>query len=248
MKRIALVAGLLLAAAALAGVLRPDGAGAADPAATPDTVTVTGNGSVAAVPDRAEISAGVESRAPTAKAALAANGAAMQKVLAALRGNGGKDVTTQTVSLSTAFDQNGQPNGFVASNVASAETTLGGAGALIDAAVAAGANTVFGPSLSRSDADELYRQALAKAVDDAEQRASVAREGRGPVARRRHGDGRVRRGSDSVRREGFRGAGLDTGGLGAAGDRGVGQRHLRAAVSPGPARRAPDSPVSRRSR
>ena len=173
MKRIALVAGLLLAAAALAGVLHPDGAGAADPAATPDTVTVTGNGSVAAVPDRAEISAGVESRAPTAKAALAANGAAMQKVLAALRGNGGKDVTTQTVSLSTAFDQNGQPNGFVASNVASAETTLGGAGALIDAAVAAGANTVFGPSLSRSDADELYRQALAKAVDDAEQRASV---------------------------------------------------------------------------
>jgi len=173
MKRIALAAGLLLTAAALAGVLRPDGAGAADPATTPDTVTVTGNGSVSAVPDRAEISAGVETRAPTAKAALAANGAAMQKVLAALRSNGGKDVTTQTVSLSTAFDQNGQPNGFVASNVASAETTLAGAGALIDAAVAAGANTVYGPSLSRSDADELYRQALAKAVDDAKERASV---------------------------------------------------------------------------
>jgi uncharacterized protein YggE len=173
MKRIALAAGLLLTAAALAGVLRPDGAGAADPATTPDTVTVTGNGSVSAVPDRAEISAGGETRAPTAKAALAANGAAMQKVLAALRSNGGKDVTTQTVSLSTAFDQNGQPNGFVASNVASAETTLAGAGALIDAAVAAGANTVYGPSLSRSDADELYRQALAKAVDDAKERASV---------------------------------------------------------------------------
>jgi uncharacterized protein len=173
MKRIALVAGLLLAAVALAGALRPDGAGAADPATAPDTVTVTGSGSVSAVPDRAEISAGVETRAPTAKAALAANGAAMQKVIAALRGNGGKDVTTQTVSLSTAFDQNGQPNGFVASNVASAETTLDGAGGLIDAAVAAGANTVYGPSLSRSDADELYRQALANAVDDAKERAAV---------------------------------------------------------------------------
>ena len=107
MKRIALAAGLLLTAAALAVVLRPDGAGAADPAATTDTVSVTGTGSVEAVPDRAEVSAGVESRAQTAKAALAANGAAMQKVIAALRANGGEDVTTQTVSLSTAFDQNG---------------------------------------------------------------------------------------------------------------------------------------------
>jgi uncharacterized protein YggE len=173
MKRIALAAGVLLTAAALAGVLRPQGAGAEDPAAATDTVSVTGTGVVTAVPDRAEISAGVETRAPTAKAALSANGAAMQKVIAALRANGGKDVTTQTVSLSTAFDQNGQPNGFVASNVASAETTLDGAGALIDAAVAAGANTIYGPSLSRSDADELYRQALAKAVDDAKERAAV---------------------------------------------------------------------------
>ncbi|HEY7345822.1 MAG TPA: SIMPL domain-containing protein [Gaiella sp.] len=173
MKRIALAAGILLAAAALAGVLRPEGAGAEDPAAATDTVTVTGTGVVTAVPDRAEISAGVETRAPTAKGALSANGAAMQKVIDALRANGGKNVTTQTVSLSTAFDQNGQPNGFVASNVASAETTLNGAGALIDAAVAAGANTIYGPSLSRSDADELYRQALAKAVDDAKERAAV---------------------------------------------------------------------------
>lgn len=173
MRRIALAAALLLVAAALAGVLRPDGAGAADPAAATDTVTVTGTGSVSAVPDRAEVSAGVETRAATAKAALAANGAAMQKVIAALRANGGGNVTTQTVSLSTAFDQNGQPNGFAASNVASADTTLDGAGALIDAAVAAGANTIYGPSLSLSDAEALYEQALAKAVDGASERASV---------------------------------------------------------------------------
>src|SRR6187549_239565 len=173
MKRIALAAGLLLVAAALAGVLRPDGAGAADPATTTDTVSVTGTGSVDAVPDRAQVSAGVETRAATAKAALTANGAAMQKVIAALRANGGKDVTTQTVSLSSAYDDNGQANGFVASNVASAETSLDGAGALIDAAVAAGANTIYGPSLSRSDADALYRQALSKAVDDAKGRAEL---------------------------------------------------------------------------
>jgi uncharacterized protein YggE len=173
MKRIALVAALFLAAAALAGVLRPDGASAVDPAQATDTVSVTGTGTVSAVPDRAEVSAGVESRAPTAKAALAANATAMQKVLDAVELRGGKDVTTQAVSLQTAFDNQGQPNGFVATNVASAATSLDGAGALIDAAVDAGANTVYGPSLSRSDAEALYRDALGKAVADAKERATV---------------------------------------------------------------------------
>ena len=173
MKRIAVVAGLLLTAVALAGVLRPEGAQAVESEPAPDTVSVTGTGVVLAVPDRAQVSAGVETRAPTAKAALAANAAAMRKVLAALEGKGGKNVTTQTVSLSSSFDDQGQPNGFVASNVASAITTLGGAGPLIDAAVAAGANTVYGPSLSRSDADELYKQALTRAVDDARERAGI---------------------------------------------------------------------------
>jgi uncharacterized protein YggE len=173
MKRIAVAAGLVVAAAALFAVLRPGGAQAVDPPSSPDTVTVAGEGIVLAVPDRAEISAGVETRAQTAKAALQANGAAMQGVLRALRAGGGTDVTTQTVSLSTSFDDQGTPNGFVASNIASATVAFSKAGALIDAAVAAGANTIYGPSASRSDADALYRQALAKAVDDANQRAST---------------------------------------------------------------------------
>lgn len=173
MKRIAFAAVLLLVAAALAGVLRPEGASAVDPVPATDSVTVTGTGIVTAVPDRAQISAGVESRATTARAALQANAAAMEKVIDALRARGGSDVTTQTVSLSTAYDEQGRPNGFVAANVASAETSLSGAGALIDAAVAAGANTIYGPSLSRSDADALYRQALEKAVTDARDRAAL---------------------------------------------------------------------------
>ena len=41
----------------------------------------------------------------------------------------------------------------------------------IDAAVAAGANTVDGPTLDVSDSDALYRQALKKAVDDARAKA-----------------------------------------------------------------------------
>jgi uncharacterized protein len=173
MKKIAVVLGLVVAAVATVAVLQPGGAGAVDPPPTTDTVAVSGDGVVLAVPDRAEISAGVETRGPTAKAALQANSAAMTNVLDALRAGGGTEVTTQTVSLSTSFDDQGTPNGFVASNVASATVAFSKAGALIDAAVAAGANTVYGPMPSRSDADALYRQALAEAVADAGERAAV---------------------------------------------------------------------------
>jgi len=173
MKKIAAVVGLLVAAVAAVAVLQPSGAGAVDPPASADTVTVTGEGTVLAVPDRAEISAGVETRAQTARAALQANATAMERVLKALRSGGGADITTETVSLSTSFDDQGSPNGFVASNIASATVAFDKAGSLIDAAVAAGANTIYGPSLSRSDADALYRQALAKAVDDAKARAEI---------------------------------------------------------------------------
>jgi uncharacterized protein YggE len=169
----AVVAGLLLVAAALAGVLRPEGAGAEDPAPTTNTVTVTGTGSVSSVPDVAEVSAGVETRGATAQEALNANATAMRKVIDAMRRAGGTDVTTQVVSLSPATDPEGRANGFVATNVASAKVDLDGAGALIDAAVAAGANTVWGPTLSSSEAAKLYRQALQRAVTDARDRAGV---------------------------------------------------------------------------
>ena len=173
MKKIAVVLGLVVAAVAAVAVLQPGGAGAVDPPPTTDTVTVSGQGVVLAVPDRAEIAAGVETRAQTARAALQANATAMERVIDALRAGGGTDVTTQSVSLSTSFDDQGRANGFVASNVASATVAFAKAGALIDGAVAAGANTIYGPTPSRSDADALYREALAKAVGDAAERAAV---------------------------------------------------------------------------
>ena len=173
MKRIVVAVGLVVAAVVLVAALRPSGAEALDPPSSTDTLTVSGDGVVAAVPDRAEISAGVETRAPTASAAMRANAVAMEAVLGALRAGGGTDVTTETVSLSTSLDPQGRPNGFVAANVASAAIGFARAGALIDAAVAAGATSVSGPSPSRTDADVLYRQALAKAVDDAAGRATV---------------------------------------------------------------------------
>ena len=59
------------------------------------------------------------------------------------------------------------PAGFAASNVVSATADLDRVGALIDAAVEAGANQVNGPSLGVADQGKLYRQALKAAVADA---------------------------------------------------------------------------------
>ncbi len=168
MKRIALAAVLLLAAAAIAGVARPEGAHAVDAApASTDSLTVSGTGSVDGVPTSATFSFGVDTRAASAKAALAANAREMRQVIAAVKASGGRQVGTQSVSVSQSFDQNGAPNGFAASNAVSATVDLDRAGALIDAAVDAGANQVNGPSMSLSDQGALYRQALKAAVADA---------------------------------------------------------------------------------
>jgi uncharacterized protein YggE len=168
MKRLALAAVLLLAAAALAGVARPEGARAVDGTTQPgDSITVSGNGSVVAVPTTAVLSLGVDVRAATAKAALAANAREMREVIAAVKAAGGRQVGTQSVSLSQVLGQNNEPSGFAASNVVSAVVDLDRAGAVIDAAVAAGANQVNGPALSVADQGKLYRQALKAAMADA---------------------------------------------------------------------------------
>ena len=168
MKRIALAAVLLLAAAAIAGVARPEGAHAVDAApTTTDSITVSGTGTASGVPTSATFSFGVDSRAASAKAALATNAREMRQVIAAVKSAGGRQVGTQSVSVSQSFDQNGAPNGFAASNAVSATVDVDRAGALIDAAVAAGANQVNGPSLSLADLGALDRQALMAAVADA---------------------------------------------------------------------------------
>ena len=157
MKRLSIIIASLLALAAVAAVTRAGDAPAA--AGEPgDGITVQGSGTVTSVPDRAQLSFGVESQAATARAALAANGAEMRKVIAALKDAGATDVQTQSVSLYPRYAQDGPEQGKVQGYVAQNSVTavirdLARAGAVIDAAVAAGANQVSGPSLSRGDQD-----------------------------------------------------------------------------------------------
>ena len=174
MKRLLLAVAAGLTVVALAGAVGlPDLAGAQDASSTSDTLTVNGLGTVKAVPDEAQMSFGVETRRPTAQAAVAANADAMRKVINALRQAGAREIATQWVSVYPYMSDGTTIDGYSASNSVSAVSDVGDAASLIDAAAEAGANQVSGPGLSSSNAEELYRQALAKAVADARLRADV---------------------------------------------------------------------------
>ena len=162
----------MIAVAALAGVGRPEAA-RGDTPATADTVTTDGHGVVTAVPDEATVSAGVHTQATSAQEALAQNAKLMNQVVAALKNAGGTELQTQQVSLSPQTTDTGQVTGYAADNSVSAKSKIADTGALIDAAVGAGANTVSGPSLGVSDSDALYRAALGKAVADARAKADA---------------------------------------------------------------------------
>ena len=173
MKRLLLLAAAGLAVVSLAGAVDlPDLADAQD-AAGEDTVTASGVGTATAVPNEAQMSFGVESRAATAKAAVAANADAMRKVINALRQARAREIATQWVSVYPVSRDDGGVDGYTASNSVSAVSDVGEAASLIDAAVEAGANSISGPGLSSSNSEELYRQALAKAVSEARERAQV---------------------------------------------------------------------------
>ena len=174
MKRLLLVAAAGLTVVALAGAVGlPDLAGAQDAAAGEDSLTVSGVGIVKAVPDEAQMSFGVETRADTARAAVAANADAARSVINALRRTGARELATQYVSVYPVSGDNGTITGYSASNSVSAVSDVEDAPAVIDAAVEAGANQISGPSMSASNAEALYRQALAAAIDEARERAQV---------------------------------------------------------------------------
>jgi len=174
MKRLLLAAAAVFALVALAGAVGlPDLAGAQD-APEGDSITVSGVGSVEATPNEAQMSFGVESRRPTARAAVAANADEMRRLINALRQAGAREIATQWVSVyPVSGSEDGSIDGYSASNSVSAVTDIGDAAALIDVAAEAGANQISGPGMSSSNAEELYRRALTDAVGEARERAEV---------------------------------------------------------------------------
>lgn len=173
--QIGMVAGLVAVVVAFVGVGRP-GSAHGTPAPSSRGVTATGTASVSSVPNQASFSFGVSTNATTARQATSENAQKARQVIAALLGAGlaRADVQTQDVTVGPSWNDEGHPDGFVAhSSVAAKVRDIARAGAVIDAAVAAGATETSGPFFDRSDRDELYRSALRRAFADARSKAKT---------------------------------------------------------------------------
>jgi uncharacterized protein len=175
------IGGLALGAAAVLAVVVVSGAtgaaGEATAVAAARSITATGSGAALSTPNRAAFSFGVATQARSAAAALNGSSAEMRKLIDALKraGVAARDLQTSSVSLSPRYSPNGEDIvGFTASNIVDATIrNVSRSGAVIDAAVGAGANQVYGPSFTRSDETVLYRRALAAAVANARGKAQT---------------------------------------------------------------------------
>jgi len=176
-----LLAGVLLVAAAIAGVAQPHLGRSATPT-TGTTITVTGNGTVDATPDRASFDFGVTTNGATAAEALSRNASQARAIIDALKkaGIASSAIQTTQVSLWPQTSSNGTViTGYQASNSVQVTAALAKSGALVDAAVGAGANNVDGPNLDTADTSSLRNEALKQALGEAKTKAQAIAEATG---------------------------------------------------------------------
>ena len=178
--KITAVAGLLLVATAIAGVAQPHLGRSATPSST--TITVTGNDTMEATPDRASFDFSVQTQETTAADALRSNARQAGEIVGALKRAGieASDIQTTEVSLWPRTSNDGNEIvGYTASNSVDVTAGLARSGHIVDAAVRAGANNVDGPRLDTSDKTSLYADALKQAVADAKTKAQAIAEAGG---------------------------------------------------------------------
>jgi uncharacterized protein YggE len=135
------------------------------------TLTLSAQGEVRTAPDVATLIVGVLREEATAQAATATAGRALSAVTKALAASGvaPRDVQTQSIRLTPRFSNTAnQAREIVAYQSIGGVTVrlrdLTRAGALIDAAVAAGANQINGPTFSVENRPTLERQARDQAL------------------------------------------------------------------------------------
>jgi uncharacterized protein len=159
LRYVLLLSGVLLVAAAIAGVAQPGKGGTAN-----------------ATPDKASFDFGVQVNAATAADAISKDNEQAQKIIDALKNAGipDSDIQTSSVSLWPQTSSDGQTiTGYQASNDVTVTSSIDKAGSLVDAATGAGANNVSGPNLSVSDQSTYYAKALSLAVADAKTQAQA---------------------------------------------------------------------------
>lgn len=139
-------------------------------------------------PDLAVFNAGVTSQGKTAAAALSANSADMNRVIAALKAAGiaDRDIQTSNLSLNPLYappvvrpdgrveDQPQRIIGYQVNNqVTVRQRKLADFGKVLDTLVSVGANQVNGPSFELDDSDAAMDEARTAAMTKARQRAEL---------------------------------------------------------------------------
>jgi len=137
------------------------------------TVTVTGSASATAIPDRASLSLGVQSRRPSAQSALQVVDERAATLVSALRDAGARDEDLRTTGLNLWFDQSERE--YVASYSVNVAVPADDAGRFIDAAaeVAGDELTMNGISFAVADPGAVTAPLRDLAVADAKAKADV---------------------------------------------------------------------------
>jgi uncharacterized protein len=157
------------------------------PAGEPSTVTVGGEGLVQAVPDRAWITVGTESRAASAREAQQRNADLMTPVLAKLKGAGLTADAIRTIGydVQQEFDfVSGRrvSRGYVARNTVEIRVdAVDRVGELMEIAGSSGATSLGGVRFDVKERAKLEREAVRLAVVDARGKAEAAATGAGRV-------------------------------------------------------------------
>jgi len=154
-----------------------------NPVRPPSEISTSATGEARYTPDRATISMGVQTRAATAAKASADNAIKQRAVIDAIRATGVAPEQISTVNYSLNADQQFNPQagdraprvvGYIATNTVRVEVRkVDQVGALIDAAIAKGANDVSSLDFHSSMPDSLRRLALADAYRQAFADATV---------------------------------------------------------------------------
>lgn len=137
---------------------------------------MTGDASLTAANDTARLGFGVESRGATRPAALRASSSRLRGVLAAVKGLGvdDADLRTRAISIVRRRDRRGRklPGYIARGGITAVVRDVKKTGAVVDAAVAAGAVSVDGPRFFIDDPRALLRRALVVAFRDARSKAA----------------------------------------------------------------------------
>jgi uncharacterized protein len=162
---------------------QPSGGAATQPMRFPSQISASATGEARYVPDRATISLGVQTHAPTAAKASTDNAAKQQAIIDAIRALGiaADQISTTDYNLSAdrvfnpaGGDKTPRIVGYIVNNTVHVEVRkVDQVGALIDAAISKGANEVSSLDFHSSAPDSLRRIALADAVHKAAADAAV---------------------------------------------------------------------------